>query len=100
GNFQLGIAGFVPGVTGTYYVRLTDYTTTDYLFTLVRDGVLDQEPNDTRATAQPLGAGVGAVGAVGAGDEDWYTFTVPAGGTIYTLKTATPGGGPGEPVNN
>jgi len=54
-------------------------------------GAGEQEPNDSALAANALCAGAGRKGKVSsATDQDWYSFTVPAGAT-YDVRLA---GGP------
>jgi sugar lactone lactonase YvrE len=62
-NYSQAISNFVAATGGTYYIDVHGNNIT-YSLTVTRDAAFDTEPNDSQATAQPLPAAGGAVGAV------------------------------------
>src|SRR5262249_3947990 len=62
-NFTEVISNFVAATGGTYYIHLHG-NNVSYDLTVTRDAAFDQEPNNSQATAQPLPAAGGALGAV------------------------------------
>ncbi|MFI5377923.1 MAG: S8 family serine peptidase [Tepidisphaerales bacterium] len=92
------ISDFVAPSTGTYYLRVQGDRNLDYVLWISRDSGVETDPNNTPAQATPLAASGTASGYLAAGDEDWYSFTASAGDVVQ-VKTATPGGPPGEYQN-
>jgi hypothetical protein len=97
-NVDRQVASFTATTAGTYYARVSGTTGVNYNLVVTTGAVLDSEPNDTFAAPQTLGAGVRALGAVTASNDDWYSITVAAGETIQ-LQTATLGGTSSQFVN-
>jgi hypothetical protein len=62
-NFTEVISNFVSAGGGTYYIHLHGNNVT-YDLTVARNAAFDTEPNNSQATAQPLPAAGGALGAV------------------------------------
>ncbi|MBN9522630.1 VCBS repeat-containing protein, partial [bacterium] len=63
-NYDRGLT-FTPAAGGTYYVRVFGTNaTTPYTLVATRAAAFDAEANDSAATAQPLGAAGGALGAI------------------------------------
>ena len=113
---------------GTYTIQVSGFNNSNtpsdpYLLSVVVGGVIDQEPNDTVATAQAIplitaagntnvGGGVARGGIGTIADVDYYSFTVPPApppspgvppapaGQAYAISTRTPADGAGEYVNN
>jgi extracellular elastinolytic metalloproteinase len=107
-NFNRVINGFVVPTTGaTYYIRVTDAAPFEYLLSILRNGLLEQESNDSVNAPQAIGAATTTpttvVGGITPGDADWYSFTVDAAsaaaGNALVIQTSTPGDLPGEPQN-
>ncbi len=92
------VATYTAPSAGTYYIRVQGDPNVDYVLTAITGATIDQEPNDSFALGQNL-IGGNALGAITAGNEDWYTFTANAGDLI-SLTTGTPAGSTGEFVNN
>ena len=106
GNFDRS-ATFTPAANGTYTVQVSNLTTsargTDYALTVVLNGVLDREPNNTPLTAQALQSlNTNVRGGLSATspdtNQDWYSFTLTAVTDVY-LTSLTPGDGPNQPDN-
>jgi hypothetical protein len=91
------VSNYVAPIAGTYYMRISGPANIDYQATVVTGGTFDAEPNDSFATAQTLATGSSALGAI-SGSDDWYQLNLAAG-SVLTLTTTTPGGGPGEFTN-
>jgi Metallo-peptidase family M12B Reprolysin-like/Bacterial pre-peptidase C-terminal domain len=91
-------ATYTAPAGGTYYIRVQGDPNVDYVVTATTGAAVDQEANDSFATAQMLTGGK-ALGAIMAGNDDWYSFSASAG-DLMTFVTATPAGGAGEFVNN
>jgi hypothetical protein len=107
-NFNRVINGFVVPTSGTtYFLRVTDAAPFEYLLSILRNGLLEQESNDSVNAPQAIGAATATpttvVGGITAGDADWYSFTVDAAsaaaGNALVIQTSTPGDLPGEPQN-
>jgi hypothetical protein len=62
-NFSQVISNFIAPSGGTYYIDVHG-NNINYGLTVTRDAAFDQEPNNSQATAQPLPAAGGALGAV------------------------------------
>jgi hypothetical protein len=62
-NYSQAISNFVPQAGGTYYIDIHG-NDINYSLTVTRDAAFDTEPNNSQATAQPLPAAGGAVGAI------------------------------------
>ncbi|WP_440225219.1 proprotein convertase P-domain-containing protein [Dokdonella sp. MW10] len=88
------IAGAVLPTTGTYYLRVNDFTagtTSERPYELhvrVQSGTPtpEVEGNDTPATANPLPANgwvSGARNPAAATEQDWYSLNLNAGDTVY-----------------
>jgi len=88
------IAGAVIPSTGTYYLKVNDFTagtTTERPYDLwvsVQSGTPtpEVEPNDTPGTANPLPANGWVSGTrdpAVATEQDWYSMTLNAGDTVY-----------------
>ena len=88
------IAGATIPTTGTYFLKVNDFTagtTTERPYELhlrVQSGAPtpEVESNDTPATANPLPANgwvSGARNPAAATEQDWYSFTLNAGDTVY-----------------
>ncbi|REJ69191.1 MAG: hypothetical protein DWQ31_05400 [Planctomycetota bacterium] len=95
-NLDEVINDFVAPATGTYFARVTS-NVVEYGLVVTVDGVFDAEANDTPATAQRLGTGGVALGALDASD-DHYRFAVAAG-DVLNVTTAIAAAGPGEFAN-
>ena len=58
------------------------------------DFIPETEPNDTPGTANPIGTHAGFIGAINpAGDQDFYSFTVPGPSSSVTIETSDGIGG-------
>jgi subtilisin family serine protease len=99
GNVSCLINDFVVPATGTYYLRVQGDRNLDYVLWMGRGGGFAVQPNNTPDHAMPLGSTGAASAYLAAGDEDWYSFTASAGDLVQ-VKTATPGGPPGEYANS
>jgi hypothetical protein len=93
------INGLTVPTAGVYFVQVSGNSVANYVLTVVRNAVLDQEPNNLSGSAQPLGAATVAVGGITKTDTDWYMLNVPQAGGVLVIRTTTPGDGPGEPRN-
>ncbi|CAN5436996.1 hypothetical protein BH11PLA2_BH11PLA2_25720 [soil metagenome] len=96
-NYDSFLNAFTAPSAGTYYVRISGNTTAAYTLLAATGTTLDNEPNDTFATAQDWSATSRVLGNSSTGD-DWYIFTGIAGTTL-TLATTTPGDAVGEFTN-
>ena len=93
------VGRYTATATGTYFVRVQDTSANPYTLTVATDAVLDAEPNNSDATATPVGTAKAAMGGLlAAGDVDTYSF-VAAKGNRIVLTTSTPGDAPGEPFD-
>ncbi|HEY8461328.1 MAG TPA: PxKF domain-containing protein, partial [Blastocatellia bacterium] len=63
-NVDSAISNFVAPDDGVYYARITSLASVPYNLVITRNAVFDTEDNNTPATAQPLGIGRGALGAI------------------------------------
>jgi subtilisin-like proprotein convertase family protein len=89
------IAGATIPATGTYYLKVNDFTPTttnqryyDLYFQLRSSApTAEFEANDTPGTANPLPAGGGAVSGARnpatAPEQDWFSINLNAGDTVY-----------------
>ncbi len=95
------IAGAIIPTTGTYFLKVNDFTagtTTERPYELhlrVQSGspTPEVESNDTPATANPLPANgwvSGARNPAAATEQDWYSFTLNAGDTVYLSLDTDP----------
>jgi uncharacterized repeat protein (TIGR01451 family) len=93
-GFSSSIAGAIIPSTGTYYLKINDFTagtTSERPYELhlrVQSGspTPEVEPNDTPATATPLPANGWVSGTrdpAAATEQDWYSMTLNAGDTVY-----------------
>jgi subtilisin-like proprotein convertase family protein len=93
-GFSSSIAGAMIPSTGTYYLKVNDFTagTTSErpyeLWLQVQSGAPtpEVEGNDTPATANPLPASgwvSGTRNPAAATEQDWYSMTLAAGDTVY-----------------
>jgi sugar lactone lactonase YvrE len=62
-NYSQAISNFVAPADGTYYIDIHGNNIT-YGVTVTKNAAFDSEPNNSQATAQPLPAAGGALGAV------------------------------------
>ncbi len=93
------VGSYAATATGTYFVRVQDTAANPYTLTVATNAVLDAEPNNSDATATPVGAAKAALGGLlAAGDVDTYSFVAAAGNRIV-LTTSTPGDAAGEPFD-
>lgn len=93
GGSSSTIAGLVIPSAGTYYARVNHFSATQQLrpyelYLRVQSGspTAEVEPNDTPATANPLPANgfvSGARNPAVATEQDWYSFNLNAGDTVY-----------------
>ena len=61
---------------------------------LTGDLIPEVEPNDTQATANPIGVHAGFIGAINpTGDQDFYSFTVPGPSSSVTIRVSDGIGG-------
>jgi hypothetical protein len=87
-NFDQGISSLsLPGA-GTYYLRVSGALAATYSVVIVRNAAFDAEPNDSFATAQPIGGAQGALGnlestTINFADSGWWDST---GGHTSTNK--------------
>lgn len=95
------IAGATIPTTGTYYLRVNDFTagtTTERPYELWfarKSGAptLEIEPNDTPATANPLPANglvSGTRNPANASEQDFYSLTLNAGDTVFLSLDLNP----------
>jgi uncharacterized repeat protein (TIGR01451 family) len=95
------IAGAIIPTTGTYFLRVNDFTagtTSERSYELhlrVQSGAPtpEVEPNDTPATANPLPASgwvSGARNPAAATEQDWFSFTAAAGDTVFLSLDVDP----------
>ncbi len=109
-NLDLVVANFAIPTAGTYYVLLAPVVVTntnpksvtggvdiDYNLVVTRNAAFDTEDNDLLATAQPITNGV--LGAITAGNADWYQIVLAGGEAGINAETSTPADGPGQFVN-
>ncbi|MBB5208051.1 beta strand repeat-containing protein [Chiayiivirga flava] len=93
-SLSSSIAGTVIPATGTYFLRVNDFTagTTSQrryeLYFRLQSGTPtpEVEANDTPATANPLPAGgwvSGARSPAAATEQDWYSLNLNAGDTVF-----------------
>jgi len=97
-NFDEVVGNYVAPSAGTYYAQVNGPSGIEYQLSVITGGTIDSEANDSFAGAQLLGNGRAAFGYI-SGNDDWYQLSLTAGDSI-TLTTSTPGGGPGQFVNN
>ena len=93
GSMSSTIAGATLPVAGTYYLQVKHFSATNTLrpydlhFRLqVGAPTPEVEPNDTPATATPLpasGSVSGTRSPAVATEQDWYSFTLNAGDTVF-----------------
>ena len=91
GGLSSSIGGVTLPTAGTYYIRLNHFSATNQLrpyrmYYRLQTGTptAEVEPNDSSATAQPLPASGWILGSTSSTtDQDWYSFTLNAGDTIY-----------------
>ncbi|HMT07145.1 MAG TPA: M36 family metallopeptidase [Pyrinomonadaceae bacterium] len=95
-NLEKVIAGYTAPSAGTYYLRVSGYTSAEYQLITTKGGAFDAEPNDTFATAQNI-TGLGGVAGFSS-EPDFYSFTGTAG-QVVVFYTTTPGDGPNIPSN-
>ncbi len=95
------IAGATLPATGTYYLKVNDFSATASiryyrLYLQLRSGApaAEAEPNDTPATANVLAAGggwiSGARNPAAASEQDWYSLPLNAGDTVFLSLDADP----------
>ena len=95
------IAGAVIPTAGTYYIRINDFTagtTSERPYELhfrLQSGAPtpEVESNDTPATANPLPANgwvSGTRNPAAATEQDWYSFNLNAGDTVYLSLDTDP----------
>jgi cysteine-rich repeat protein len=94
------VPGFTGAATGTITVTVSDATRFELVASnaagedratqAVARATQEREPNDDPATATPIMGG--AQGEITAGDTDYFSFTVPAGGNVY-IETSDGQGG-------
>ncbi len=83
GTYRVRVAACTGWMIGAYTLGLTATT--------VAAGNDPFEPNNTAATATPLGNGQSLSGALSpTGDVDWFTFTVTSASDV-TITATTPG---------
>jgi subtilisin-like proprotein convertase family protein len=98
GTTSSSIAGAVIPTSGTYYLKVTNFSATAqtrpyHLHVRVQSGspVAETEPNDTLATANPLPASGWVSGSTSATtDVDYFSLTLNAGDTIYASLDLDP----------
>jgi methionine-rich copper-binding protein CopC len=80
---------FVPGVSGSYYAKVSGYGGQQTDYTLLT-GLSEDDYSATTATSGVLTVGGKAAGALeGAADRDWFAVTLQAGSTYwFTLAGA------------
>ncbi|MBN9522572.1 M36 family metallopeptidase [bacterium] len=107
-NFNQAITFTPPtNFTGRYIVSvrlatpIPDGIGSDYALSLILNGAMDLEDNNTpaAAAAKPAALNGNLRGGLTSGDEDWYQITVPTGGVKLYLTSLTPGDGPNQPDN-
>ncbi len=95
------IAGAVVPATGTYFLKVNDFTagtTSERPYELhfrIQSGAptAEVEANDTPATANPLPANgwvSGARNPAAATEQDWYSFSANAGDTVFLSLDVDP----------
>lgn len=87
---ELRLEDFAATADGTYFIRVLGPELVDYKLLALRNAGLEAEPDDSMATARPLGASGRLLGQ-GEG-EDWYSINASAGDTVQ-VATATLDGG-------
>jgi hypothetical protein len=87
-NLDQVISNFVVSTTDTYYARVNGSSLTPYDLVVMRNATFDTEPNDTFATAQPVG-NQGALGAITAGANYQASVLTPTFEDISATGTAT-----------
>ena len=100
-GFSSSIAGAAIPTTGTYFLKVNDFTAGTAserpyeLYLRLQSGspTPEVESNDTPGTANPLPANgwvSGARNPAAATEQDWYSFTANAGDTIYLSLDVDP----------
>lgn len=100
GGLSSSIAGATIPSAGTYFLQVNHFSLTGQLrpyelHLRVQSGspVAETEPNDTPATANPLPASgwvSGARNPAAATEQDWYSFNLNAGDTVYLSLDSDP----------
>lgn len=91
GGLSSSIGGVTLPTAGTYYIRVKHFSATNQLrpyrmYYRLQTGspTAEVEPNDSNVTAQPLPASGWITGTTSSTtDQDWYSFSLNAGDTIY-----------------
>ena len=100
GSLSSSIAGATIPTSGTYFLQVNHFSATNQLrpyelHLQVQSGspTPEVEANDTPATANPLPANgwvSGARNPAAATEQDWYSFTLNAGDTVYLSLDTDP----------